>query len=249
MDPASFCLAGGNMGDLVGRSQDIFLFYIHSLGASFNAKPLNEKLQISRELIGIIARVTDPLKQDLLIHQAAQHLTLSRDVLTQAVKKTITHPSDISEVPETTTHAAAPFSHISPLEKKLLCAILTNTAVVADHVEQFLMEYTSAPFVHILKILKMLRGKSMTPVSFTDVYEKLSENQRNCVNQWLIESEADGLSEKDFLIILQQFQRQQWKIIIKEMQYTLNQAQVQGDWPMVQELMNKVLVLRNKFLQ
>lgn len=84
-DPASYLGAGNDLNTLIAHAQDIFAFFIASMGSNFKTKSLTERVSLTRKLLETIAGVDDELKMDMLLQQAASTLgiplaTLSREL-------------------------------------------------------------------------------------------------------------------------------------------------------------------------
>ena len=62
------------MQQRINQAQDIFLFYINSLGRGFATKSLHQKVQLTRNFIETIHPIKDHLKQDFLIQKAAKNI-------------------------------------------------------------------------------------------------------------------------------------------------------------------------------
>lgn len=86
-DPASFLEKGGDLKDLIAQAQDIFGFFIASMGTNFKTKSLNERVNLTRKLLEIIASVDDALKADMLLQQAASTLGMPLTTLTREMER------------------------------------------------------------------------------------------------------------------------------------------------------------------
>ncbi len=86
-DPASFLTKGNDLKELIANAQDIFGFFIHSMGTGFQSKPLAERVSQTRKLLEIIAGVDDSLKVDLLLQQASSTLGLPVTSLTRELER------------------------------------------------------------------------------------------------------------------------------------------------------------------
>jgi|GEM_PF-275996 len=96
-DPASFLEKGGDLNALIAHAQDIFGFFITSMGAGFKAKPLNERVSLTRKLLEIIATVDDGLKADMLLQQAASTLGIPLGTLARELERIQNLPPERSE--------------------------------------------------------------------------------------------------------------------------------------------------------
>ena len=83
-DPASFLNGGGNLTAKKEEALDIFSFILSHLGTDFSKKTLQERLDITQKIIGIILTLQDPLKRELLLNQASEVFALPVLTLKQA---------------------------------------------------------------------------------------------------------------------------------------------------------------------
>jgi DNA primase len=86
-DPASFLEKGGDLNALIAQAQDIFGFFIASMGANFKTKSLNERVNLTRKLLETIASVDDALKADMLLQQAASTLGMPLATLIREMER------------------------------------------------------------------------------------------------------------------------------------------------------------------
>lgn len=86
-DPASFLQKGNDLKKLIAHAQDIFGFYIASLGANFKTKALHERVSLTRKLLETIAPIEDTLKADILLQQASRTLDIPLGTLVRETEK------------------------------------------------------------------------------------------------------------------------------------------------------------------
>jgi DNA primase len=86
-DPASFLEKEGDLKALIAQAQDIFGFFIASMGTNFKTKSLNERVNLTRKLLETIASVDDALKADMLLQQAASTLGMPLATLTREMER------------------------------------------------------------------------------------------------------------------------------------------------------------------
>ena len=91
-DPASI-LATQSLEPYVKRAQDIFMYYVDSLGAGFRRLPLGEKLRVAHRLLELIGKIESPLKRDLLLSRASEVLGVPFETLSNELSRTYT-PAD-----------------------------------------------------------------------------------------------------------------------------------------------------------
>ena len=108
-DPALFLMQKGDLCEYIAKSQDIFLFYVNTVGASFIHASLAKKIELLKILLEAIASIEDLLKQDLVLYQASQSLAIPLTVLSSELRRIKT-----KAYPETISNTAIP--HKGPLE-------------------------------------------------------------------------------------------------------------------------------------
>ena len=98
-DPASFLTEQRDLKPYVDQAEDIFVFYIKSLGNNFNSKPLTQKITIIRTLLETIKTLNDPLKKDILLQKASQYFDIQLSVLQDELHRIV------QEEPSTNSHS------------------------------------------------------------------------------------------------------------------------------------------------
>ena len=86
-DPASMLAKGLDFKPYFNAAQDIFVFFIKEYAQRNTGTSLGEKLHAIQDLLLLIKKIPDALKQDLLIHKAAESLSISTVHLQEALKK------------------------------------------------------------------------------------------------------------------------------------------------------------------
>jgi len=96
-DPASFLEAQNDLDARIESAQDIFAFFIERLGSGYSVAPLSSKVSKIRQIIEIISLISDPLKQDILIHTASQTFGLPFESVKEELNRQVKTAEDKAE--------------------------------------------------------------------------------------------------------------------------------------------------------
>lgn len=257
-DPASFLANKGDLQALIHGAQDIFLFFIDALGHNFLGKPLSQKIQITRSFINVIAAITDPLKKDILLQRAAKTFDIPFSSLKEELGRTNnpsphqTYKSTENKLPENTNKVseqnnALDHQQIVPLlEKRIFCAIMNNMLLFSGESRLRLMKYLPSPLRDILANLKAIKEKSAN-VTFGLFFDTLSEQEKQYVSKLLLE-ENEIVDNTAFDKLLEQLQKKQWKIIVRDIKAQLTRAKQEGDADKISLILRDLMELQNKLI-
>ncbi|MBT3903995.1 toprim domain-containing protein, partial [bacterium] len=220
-DPATY-LKENSQTDLKKDAQDIFVFFIDTLGKNISQKSTQERIALTRKLLDTISHVKDPLRQEILLHRSARQLNLPFDVLKTELQK---QPESTQEYGKEAVPAAQPTQNItrmSMLEKRLFSVILKNLDLVGSPHDTFYMVYLSQPLRDILKKLQLLLSNNKR-VDFNTLYERLNNTEQKCVDRLLVEVD-DEPTEHNFKQLITQFHKQHWRSIVSDVKQRVAQA-------------------------
>ena len=243
-DPASFIQKGGTISQCIEQSQPIFEFFIHSLGAAFKDQPLSEKVQAVRTLVDTISKVSDPLKQDILLAQAAQSLAIPYDSLKRELQrakpgykpqKTAVRPTGPQEL-----------EHIPALEKKVFFAIMNNIQLCTKEHAAFLRCYLPEPLRGIITRLYGALTDNLE-LTFTLFYDQLSETERHQVSN-IVLSQDSNAPGPTFDQLIEQLQRKYWKLIVNDIKMKLHNATQEQRTDDVNQLLNQLATLKQQLV-
>jgi len=235
-DPASFLGGNNNLQPLIDQAQDIFVFFINSIGSNFASKPLSNKLEIIRTFLQTMAPIQDPLKQDILLQKGATTFNIPFESL----KNELLSIKNKGE--KNNKHNKKPPSNrpiqfekpISDLEKKIFCAIVNNVALLNRENGQYILDHLSPPLCVMLKQLKLAsQDKSFV---FSQFFDQLNDRQKQWVSQLLLSQEE--ISELTFNQLCMQWQKQQWKIMVQTIKTELMHVKQQGNDKKIQEILD-----------
>ncbi|TET33486.1 DNA primase [Candidatus Dependentiae bacterium] len=245
-DPASFLAAGNCLKSRIEQAQDIFNFFINSLSKDFAIKPLHEKVRKIRSIVETIQSIEDPLKQDILLQNAARTF----DVPVESLRRELNQKGPRRPQPNVPspadTEGQGSESSISNLEKRIFCAIINNMDLLKSQHESYVIEYISSPLKEILQTLqtKKLDGSSF---EFANFFDTISEQEKQFVSQLLLEHDESGDSAS-YGYLVQQLQKKHWKRIVRDITTKLGQAQQKGDLDMVQRILDNFHALKEKII-
>ncbi|HLW72494.1 MAG TPA: DNA primase [Candidatus Babeliales bacterium] len=240
-DPASFFYKKGDMQTLIHGAQDIFLFFIDTLGHNFINKPLNQKIQTTRSFISIITAIPDPLKKDILLQKAAKTFDIPFVSLKDELART-------NQAPATPAHITLPTANITIplLEKRIFCAIMNNMQLFAGESRLRLIKYLPSPLRDILAKLKAIK-ETTTIITFGLFFDTLNEQEKQYVSRLLLE-ENEIVDTTAFDKLLEQLQKKQWKIIVRDIKIQLTQAKQEGNADKISLILRDLMELQNKLV-
>lgn len=246
-DPASLLAQKESLAPYVASAQDIFAYFIQSLGNNFITLPLNQKLQVIKTLLETIALLNDPLKQDILLHKTAEQLGLTLDVLKQECLR-IAKQNDKKE-PEGTTQELSPPSadeeESSKLERSFFCVLTQNMQLLNKKEILVLIPYLPSTLRSLLLTLKewYQTNQAGQPLDFAPFFDSLEPSQKQYMSTILLQHEAE-VNEEMFEVLVQQLKKKWWKTIAKNIKNRVAQAKRTGDQVAVNALLQDFLHLQ-----
>lgn len=247
-DPASFLAKNNDLNPFIHQAQDIFHFYIATLGTDFTTKSLNQKVQLVRNVLEIIRPITDPLKQDILLQKASNIFGVPaeslKDEMFRIAKNPIVSPvtqQNLKDEPNKETEEA-----ISILEKRLFCGIINNIQLCNNTNVKYAIEYMGGPARIILNKLSAAYSEQPT-LDFVTFFNTLHDDEKPYVSKLLLEQD-DAVDEVSFEQLLLQLQKQKWKTIVKDMKAKLIHAKNSGNDTLVKQLMHDFIILQQQLM-
>lgn len=248
-DPASYLAKNKNLGQFVQNAVDIVTFYIQTLGSDFMNKPLAEKLALTRKIIDIISKLDDPLKQDILLENAAQKLALPFESLKKELRRMQASPN--TATPKTPARVAQSpdlpdMSTYGPLENKIFFSIINNIMLMTNENEEFLVTYLPHPLCDILKRLQEEKSR-VRSLGFIQFFEALSPEYQQFVSKTLLQAQ-DNVQPIVFEQLVTQLQRKHWKVIVNNIKIKLEAAKKVGNETEIAHIMHDFSQLRRKII-
>jgi DNA primase len=246
-DPASFLAKKNDLNPFIQHAQDIFHFYIATLGTEFISESLSKKIQLLRSVLEILKSITDTLKRDLLLQKASNVFNVPLKALDDELKRL---SRDASATPESngiqTDTSAENKDTISILEKRLFCGIMNNIKLCNNTNVQYVIEHmTGKPRAIFNKLSHAYREQPT--LDFGAFFNLLQDDEKSYASRILLE-QNDTFDEVSFEQLLTQVQNQQWKIIVKEMKIKLLHAKNSGNDTLVKQLMQDFIVLQQQLM-
>ena len=247
-DPASFVQAGGDVNSLCDGALDIFTFFVRSVSADFFKKTLSEKMEIGQRLAGVIARIGNRFKQDLLIQQAARALQVQETSLRELVVQHKDAPhqgysSNDEPQPEQDLSLAIAVDpaqrNVRNIQEKIVGAVLSDyqrNGLLSSLDERLDLFFD----VDVREIIQMLRHENFAAwgvESFNDFLQKLPIDQRTWVMQASLMYE-NSLSRVEFRGLLSGFCRQKWRFVIAQMKAGSRSDTQAADYERMKHLMS-----------
>lgn len=248
-DPASYLKKEINIDPLIKEAKDIFTFFVESLGVDFKQQSLNQKLQTTRKIIALIGNIKDSIKQDILLQEAAEVLTIPYQTLKDNLYE------NRSSTIQTEQKRQFQIENISDkivdeelkLEKKILSAILNNVSLFRAENRQCIYHLLPATYVSILTKLEEVLQKSSN-YTLSDLFEQLNEQEKLITNQAVFSSE-DSAEKDSFEHLIRQLQKKNWKAIVNSIKSKLEVAKNQGDTEKLTELIQEFAALKQMMLE
>lgn len=245
-DPASFLSKASNLEPLKKAARSIFSFFIGTQARNFSSKPLAEKLSVSEKIINLISTLNDPLKEDLLLLEAATTLTIPFETL-KAKIKTSKNEHQIqkidSEKEEKTDEIEE--EETNALEKKIVCAIINGTKPMEGMIEKDLLPYFSKRARLILELYSTASEHHKPHERFTLVYEQLNVEDRAWMHSVSF-GEADSNSEPMLKHYLRLFRKYKWKRALHDIKKHMLEAHQQGDVHTLAQLSDHLMKLKQE---
>ena len=249
-DPASLLVRGSSLAPYVAKAQDIFSFFVTTLGSNFGAKPLQEKLRISERIIDIFSHVDNQLKQDFLVQKAAKALDIPFDSLKREISRVVPHFKTVSvQEPKTGIPSSESNPELEPskLEKRIFFAIINNIQLVNGHREEYLIRYFSEPLRTLLMRIKQEKEES-PGLDFPQFFDMLDIDDKRIISKIMMEQE-EQVSNETFDRLVAQFQKRHWKVMAHDIAIQLEQAKKSRNADEVQKLVAEFLELKKRVLE
>jgi len=244
-DPASFLTTHGDMHALIHKAQDIFIFFIETLGNNFINKPLTQKIQITRSFLSIIAAINDPLKRDILLQKAAKTFDIPFSALKEELGRT-DQPTVLSNAASQNQQTQPTVEMPSLLEKRIFCAIMNNIQLLQMGERTPLIKYLPSPLHKIVAQLKDAQDNN-NALTFSNFFDMLSDDNKQYVGKLLLE-DNEFVDAHGFEKLLVQLQKKQWKSIVQDIKTQLTRAKQEGDSEKVSLILHEFMILQNKLL-
>jgi len=241
-DPAEYLSEHQTLDAVISKAQDIFSFFVRSVGNNFTQKPLAQKLGAVEKILNLVARFDDLIKKELLLQQASEVLQVSIDALRgQLVKLQKPHvlrgDSYKVEQEEVVDERVA-------LEERIVSACLHSLSSEKRHnVPEAVQDCFSDQAVRLFTCInKVCEGKD-TEQAFNGILNGLSSDDRDWVIRIYMRYDAK-LGKKEFTFLIGKMIQHNWKDVVKKMRAALQQASSDGDSERIQALLHTFTQLK-----
>ena len=261
-DPASFLGAENTLDQHIQQAQDVFSFFIKNSGIQYKNQSLKKRLLIVQEIIKIITSINDPLKQTLLLQDAAYNLNLPFETLKKECLRTQYKTHNKNEHKQALSNQLSPKQDhpeqdnpeqtrsekvlrnidIPAGEKKIVALILQYPEIIDREEYPIIVNTLSEPLRAILHHLKKL-----VPRSLNKLLETLNENEKALTHNILISH--DNIQKGDLDREINQFIKYRWKIITQIAKEQIKQAQQVNNTKQVIQLLSQLQQLKNKLFK
>lgn len=244
-DPASFLNKNGDLTKYISQAKDIYLFFIEDFGFGFSTKSLQEKLAIIKKITEVIRNIEDPIKRNILLQETSVRLNIPFDSLkmefgNKDFKKKLLSDKIIDEENKVNENF-----EISNLERDLFIAITEDFSLLNED-NFYIIEYFSSYTKEILLHLFELRNKDKD-LDFNKFLFLLADNrQKQFLNKILLEQETVG--PKNFVLLVEQFKKQNWKKIAYDIKSKISKAEQDSNIIEVKKLVLHFQMLKKKFV-
>lgn len=248
-DPATFLLAGGSLAEPIAQAQDIFLYYVNTIAPHFASAGLNRKLEILRHLLDAIGGIEDPLKRDLVIHQASQTINIPAGVLSAELRRMRSGEASDRVQPLQTTpqQEAHTFSGATQLEKKITCAILNSTDILDMRSISYIIRYMPQPLAEYVRAVTALCHQGVKD-PFKEFYAHQAPDVQKEISALVCSHEATS-SPEQINALFNQWQRLQWRRIAVDIKEKIAEATLHRDTVTVQNLIAEFNRLKQELMQ
>ncbi len=248
-DPAS-CLAKQiDLDYLIRTAQNIFHFFIKSVGQQFNQKPLSQKLKVIRSILDIIGHLNDQLKQDILLQEASKQLDMPYIALKSELDRKPSYPA--KPIPpqyiQPENILTDSFDSVPKLEKNIFSAIINNISLLTEEHRPYIYSLLPQELIDILKIAVRMH-KENPDLVINHLLDQIDGSQKLMVSQVLLDSESD-IKPHDFELLIDHLQKKNWKTIVNNIKLKLEVAKEKGNHEEVEQLIQTFSALKQKMIQ
>lgn len=244
-DPASYLDNHKNLKVPIAEAQDIFAFFIATLGKEFAKQPISTKLARTRKIIDIISKISDPLKLDMLTLNAAKAL----DIPFESLKAELDRKNQ-SEPPKQKPEAfkktsSSSINMVPALEKRLFSAIMNNMQLLEGNA-LYVLSYLKSPLKDILIRLNSAL-KENPELTFSAFFDMLSSDDQKIVSQLIVEQEQE-VQAPEFTHMITSLQRNYWKLIVNDIKLKIDAAKRANNPQAVQTLLEEFMRLKKSLV-
>lgn len=222
-DPASYLTKNNGSSNFLENRIDIFSFFIRSKKRDFLNLPLADKLTAVKKITDIINKLNDPVKQGILFQNVAQEFNIPLHAIQQKVNF-ITNENDSSADKDS-------------VEYKILGAILHDKSLI-DGKFKIVIDFLPIDIKNIIEIFKLSENFDLT-------LKKLDDNSRSLAIKTYMSFKPEN---QNLDILLNIFQKKNWKFISGALKEKINSAQKSGNSKELMEYLKQLNEWKSKVL-
>lgn len=250
-DPASFLEKGGDLLPFIEKAQGIFKFFVTTHVKDFQNKPMAGKISAMHKVFDGVLNISDPIKRDLLLQQAALAIDLPFQSLKEGLLFYVKNlPGQRGNVaPSVAVVSEVEKNHdcdVSELEQKILYGILTHLRDQHFFIEPKLIPYFSPVMQKILiKIVDQWNNEASFKAGDTrDLH--FNKEEKILVDRVLMSFDT-VMTDATFTQLKNLFYKNNWKRIAGDFKEKIRLAQQINDGVRVQELVEAFSQLKQEF--
>lgn len=246
-DPASLLTSGQTLEPYLEKATDILSFFITTVGTDFLKKPLADKLETSKRIVEVIAHITDPFKQELLLQQAAVTMQVPQEALKALLRVIKNQQKSPTSATQTTSNPQETKGEATALEEKIFSAILSDESDVLtplEEDEELFSCFSTSVLPSIKRFLELKRTEGAKKAFDLLCLERTPEE-----SAWLIHcsmQQLEPLHKEEFIKLLEAAARLRWKQKVNDLKAELMSARSLGDNDQVQILLETFSKLKQE---
>jgi len=233
---------------------------VNALGSNFHQKPLAQKMQTAEKIAGVIAKMQNPFKQDVLLHHAAAVMQMPFASLKSLIDSTRPRSRHMAAAPEPVPEpfltengggAAVEESAVEAvlLEEKIFSAILGGVAGgkllrIPDDV----LPYCSPRMQNLVRFVEQWHGHHEGAPSVSDLLQAVDVAHKD----WAMRVAMQHNNETCFQLferLVDRFCKCHWQKIVKDIKQQLVKAQQDNDTQKVNDVLERFSQLKQGMMQ
>ncbi len=242
IDPADFLEKNGSLDSLLSSTKSVFEFFIDITLVNFSENVLSKQMVAGRKVLQLIAKINDPLKREILVQRAAKYMGISSTSLNSMIfgeRSRLIVDSKIVGNKLVDSDIVAKDGLVVPvLEERIFSAIINNLGKEELFVPQDLRRYFSDYIQVLLKRVDDFVGENNdnTARSTRLLVEFLEQENKDWVTACSLKYDSN-ISKDAFDELLMLFSKKNWKQIVQDVKFKIQDAKNGGNDERVKKLL------------
>lgn len=243
-DPASYLEEHKNLDAVLAQSRGIFSFFIDTVADQFQEKTLAQKMHAVEEIIGLVARIDDVVKREILLQEGSRAMNLPLEALRTKLagsNRDLEAGSRLKaeEAPSGGDDKAIAKKQTTDqnLEDQLIAACIVQAREENGfRVPAAAQKHLSPRSVSILQALASLAPGENAAEHLAALQEMVSKEQQ----EWLIHITmhyGGTVSATECAQLLARVLQHAWKEVVQKVRTDIQEASARGDNDKVAELL------------